>query len=104
MIELSIFIAMQLVLNFIIHVIANNKVAFLFTNLAILIFGILITVYPMWSWRIYDFFYPSDANDNFRCGNMLMGAAMFQWIVGTPLVIILQWFLNKYLRKSRINA
>ena len=100
MIELPIFLLVQLILNFIVRFVANNKVTYVFTSLATLIFGVLIIVYPMWSWRIYDFFYPPDPDDKVRCGMMQMGAAMFQWVVGIPIVIILRWVLNKYLHKN----
>lgn len=100
MIELLIFLLVQFILNLVIHFVANNRVTYVFTSLAALTFGVLILVYPLWSWRIYDFFYPPDPSDIGRCGMMQMGAAMFQWIVGTPIVLILQWMLNKYLHKS----
>lgn len=99
MIELLIFLSVQLIINFIIRLVANKRVSYVFISLAKLIFGILIIVYPIWSWRIYDFFYPPDPN-GIHCGNMQVGAIMFQWIVGIPIVILLQWVLNKYLHKS----
>jgi len=99
MIELAIFLLVQLILNLIVRIVANSRVTYIFTSLATLIFGILIIVYPMWSWRIYDFIYPPDPNRS-GCGMMQMAAAMFQWIAGVPTVLILQWVLNKYLHKK----
>jgi len=100
MIELLIFFSLQFILNLIIYMIRNQRISYVFTSLAMLFFGVLILVYPFWSWRIYDFIYPPDPTLEFRCGNMQMGAAIFQWLFGIPLVIALQWTLNKVMHKS----
>lgn len=99
MIELLIFLSIQLIINFIIWLVANKRVSYIFISLAKLIFGTLIIVYPIWIWQIYEFFYPPDPN-GINCGNIQLGIMMFQWVVGIPIVILLQWILNKYLHRS----
>ena len=102
MIETLTFIAGVFLINIVIRFLNKDKVTYIFSSLAPLTFGVLMLIYPFWSFKVYDFFYPPDPSEEFKCGNAYLGAMMFQWVIGIPVVYLVQRVLNKYLHKINL--
>jgi hypothetical protein len=97
MLEIFVFLLFQIIFNIIIRVIHIDRLTCVFVSLSLLVFGILILTYPSWSYRIYNFFYPSTPVS--KCGNAQIGAIFFQLFIGTPLVILFQLLFNRHFHK-----
>jgi hypothetical protein len=70
----------------------HARVTYVFGSLAVLFFGLLILIYPVWSWQIQDLLFPPPHGA--QCANIQIGGALFQWALGIPLVIFVQKLLN----------
>ncbi len=101
MLEILIFVIGQLLINLIIRLLNKGKVTYIFCSISTILFAWLMLIYPNWSWRIDNFFYPPEPNQ-IRCGNVWLGVAMFQWFVGMPLVVVLQSIFNKRIHRMNL--
>ncbi|MBL0019054.1 MAG: hypothetical protein IPP17_22185 [Bacteroidetes bacterium] len=92
MLELLLFLLAQFLINGLIRWIGHARLSYVFGSLAVLLFGILILIYPTLSWQIQDLLFPPAPGA--ACANLQVGGAIFQWALGIPLVIFLQKLLN----------
>jgi hypothetical protein len=93
MIELLVFILIQIILNVLIKKIDIPRISYLFSAFSVTLFTILMMLYPYVSWHIT--FALDPPNSSFICGNAYLGPVLFQWVFGIPLVIIVQIFFNR---------
>ena len=99
MLETIVFISTQTLLNIIVRLVHKVRLTYIFASVATLTFGVLMLIYTTWSYHVYDFFYPPKPGP--RCGNPLFATMLFQWIIGTPIVVLIQVLFNKYLHKIK---
>jgi len=96
MIELVVFLLVQIIINLLVKRFFNAHFKFLFLALSVFLFAILILVYPFF---VVNFYFSTYKEGETRCGNAYIGLVGFLWIIGTPLVILSQYLFNKYLFK-----
>ncbi len=101
MIETLIFLIGQALINFLIKWIERPRITYLFSAFSITAFVVLLMFYARWSWRIEDVINPPLHTD-FRCGNVYIGPFLFQWVIGIPLVILVQLFFNRRVHKLKM--
>jgi len=99
MIETLIFLIIQLTINLLVKGFNHARATYIFTSLSYLIFIIGLMLYPYFSWRLTDSMSPTDPTKEWRCGNAQIGVVMFQYFIGGPLVIWLQYLFNKVVHK-----
>lgn len=101
MIELAAFLLFQSVINLLVKRFLYSKAQYVFASLAYIIFGLLVLAYPFISITFYyDAFYEEG---DIKCGNADLGIIVFFWIIGIPLVFLIQFLFNKFLFRRIIE-
>lgn len=106
MTELVIFVIFQAIVNLLAWRFLNARVHHIFYSLAYVIFSLLMFIYPFVAVNFYfNNFYEED---EIRCGNVFIGFMGFIWIVGLPVVLIIQflfhWFLFRKWAKNQKSS
>lgn len=97
MIELIIFIIIQVIVTISVFKIVTERSKYIFYNLSPLVFALLMIVFPVFEILISNLFRSSDS---IKCGNASLGMMMFYWIIGTPIVYFLQKYLTRIYYKG----
>ncbi|MBK7212397.1 MAG: hypothetical protein IPH88_03660 [Bacteroidales bacterium] len=100
MLETIVFLSIQILLNLLVRIIRHDRLSYVFASLAGLIFSVLMLSYPFWSLNIYYLFYPEKLNPS--CGMLSLASMLFQWIIGLPLVILLQFLFNRFIHRISV--
>jgi hypothetical protein len=98
MIELAVFLLFQIIINLLVKRFFNGYRQYVFRSLAILAFSLLMLAYPFMLISFYFNNFYSEGKT--RCGNAYIGMVAFLWVIGTPLVLLFQYLLNRFLFKS----
>jgi len=80
MIETVVFLLGQIMVNFLIRWIDNTRLTIIFANLSFLLFGILLFLFPYFSYWMIDLYNPPDPSA-FRCGNAQIGPVFFNMLL-----------------------
>ena len=96
MIELAVFLLLQTVINLLVKLFFNDRWSYIYSSLSIILFGVLILIYPFF---VMNFYFSTYKEGEMRCGNVYIGLVAFLWVIGTPLVVLSQYLFNKNLFK-----
>jgi cytochrome bd-type quinol oxidase subunit 2 len=99
MTELAIFLLFQVVVNLLAWRFINGRVQLIFYSLAYVIFGLLMFIYPI---GLINFHYNNLYEDSdIRCGNAYIGLMFFMWLIGLPVVLIVQFLFYRFLFRKQ---
>jgi len=94
MTELAVFLAFQILINLLVKFFLSINQQSVFRGAAYL-FVLLILAYP---YMVINFYYDNFYDEgDIKCGNVYIGLVLFLWIIGTPLVFLIQLLFNKFL-------
>jgi len=95
------FLVLQFLINISINLLNSKILNKIIVGLGDIFFAITMFLFPMTP--LFFYFHPGFLSGNSGCGTSLIGPTFSQWIIGIPLVILLQRFLNKKIFKMKIK-
>jgi len=96
MLELAVFLIIQLVINLVLkNYVGKSAKVYL---LSLVIAGYLAVLYPVAVMQFIAYMY---MDTGIKCWTPFIGLFLFLWIIGLPLALLLQFIYIRYLFKYR---